>query len=66
MGICGRLSLGDITDDAQADTAARAGGFRVSKATAASACSLRMLLDGVCVQVHEVIEAIPTCGGCKL
>lgn len=58
MGIRGRLSLGDISDDAQMEAAAHAGGFRVSQAAAASVCSLRMLLGGTCVRVHEVVEAI--------
>lgn len=62
MGIRGRLSLGDTSDDAQMEAAAHTGDLRVSQATAASVCSLRMLLDCMCVQVHEVIEAIVKVG----
>lgn len=56
--MCGTLSLGDVGDDNQMDTAAHTGDFRVSKATASFVCSLGILLDCICVQVHEVIEAL--------
>lgn len=48
MGIRGRLSLGDISDDAQTEAAAHAGDFRVSRATAASVCSQDAFRSHVC------------------